>query len=179
WGEGRVVRGDLTRLPRRGAVQAVFSTAAFHWVLDHRRLFRGVFEALAPGGHLVAQFGGGPNLLVLRERIETLIADAAFAQFFADWSEPWYFADCEATAFRVHAAGFLDVQAWLEPAPVRLAGDHEYREFIERIVLAAWLERLPTPELHTAFLDALVAKARDDDPPFHLDYWRLNVTARR
>src|ERR1700730_1972856 len=31
-----------------------FSNAAFHWILDHPRLFRAIFEALRPSGWLVA-----------------------------------------------------------------------------------------------------------------------------
>jgi hypothetical protein len=39
------------------------------------------------------------------------------------------------------------------------------------------LARLPTPDLRRDFLDPLVDAAASDEPPFTLDYWRLNISA--
>jgi hypothetical protein len=35
------------------------------------------------------------------------------------------------------------------------------------------------PELQARFLDALTSQAATDDPAFELDYWRLNMQARK
>ncbi|MFL6115135.1 MAG: class I SAM-dependent methyltransferase, partial [Catenulispora sp.] len=43
------VLGDAQALPFVSAFDAVFSNATFHWVPDHDRLFRSVYDALAPG----------------------------------------------------------------------------------------------------------------------------------
>ena len=65
---------DLLHLPFRRAFDAVVSTAAFHWVLDHDRLFRNLHDVLVPGGWLEAQCGGGPNITRLRDRANALAA---------------------------------------------------------------------------------------------------------
>src|SRR5579863_5919184 len=51
---------ELTPADLDGAapVDAVFSTATFHWVPDHPRLFSNLAAILRPGGWLVAQCGG-------------------------------------------------------------------------------------------------------------------------
>src|SRR5437870_449863 len=49
------VRADLLALPFHPAFDGVFSTAVFHWIRDHERLFRELFRALKPGGWVVAQ----------------------------------------------------------------------------------------------------------------------------
>ena len=79
---GRVwfVRADGAGLPLRGAADVIFSTATFHWILDHDRLFRSLHAALAPGGRLVAQCGGGPNLARLIARMSALAAEPAYAR---------------------------------------------------------------------------------------------------
>ncbi len=41
---------DLTELELAEPVDAIFSNATFHWVLDHRRLFERLYAALAPAG---------------------------------------------------------------------------------------------------------------------------------
>ena len=39
-------------------VDAIFSTATFHWIVDHDRLFANLAAVLRPRGQLVAQCGG-------------------------------------------------------------------------------------------------------------------------
>ena len=37
----------------------------------------------------------------------------------------------------------------------------------------------PVEELRAEFIDSLTEQAATDDPPFSLDYWRLNLRGRR
>ncbi|HYR45160.1 MAG TPA: class I SAM-dependent methyltransferase, partial [Terriglobia bacterium] len=60
------VAADLLALPFCEVFDGIFSTASFHWVLDHDALFRNLFAALRSGGWFHAQCGGGPNLARLR-----------------------------------------------------------------------------------------------------------------
>src|SRR5262245_14427216 len=50
-----VVQQDLLELQVDEPVDAVISTATFHWIGDHDRLFTRLKAALKPGGRLVAQ----------------------------------------------------------------------------------------------------------------------------
>ena len=53
---------DLTELELDEPVDAVFSSAVFHWVLDHDALFAQLQGVLRPGGRLAAQCGGAGNV---------------------------------------------------------------------------------------------------------------------
>ena len=170
---------DLQTLILPTLVDAIFSTATFHWIPDHPRLFRHLRAALVPGGRLVAQCGGGPNLARLRDRMASLMASPPFAPFFAGWDGPWTFADDATTATRLHDAGFIEVATDLEPAPTVHADAATHRTFLTSVVLGSHLARLPDDATRHAFVDALVDLAATDDPPFALDYWRLNLRARR
>ncbi|HSL24076.1 MAG TPA: methyltransferase domain-containing protein [Vicinamibacterales bacterium] len=170
-----LVRASADSLPFAGQFDVVFSTATFHWVLDHEALFRSLFAALRPGGRLHAQCGGGPNLARLRGRAADLIRTPVFAPHFASgWREPWHYAEPDATKRQLREAGFTAVTAWLEPAPVTFPGAEEFRMFAEAVCLHPYLGRLPEP-LKVLFADALVNRAAADDPPFTLDYCRLNL----
>src|SRR3954454_13774735 len=46
---------DLLELELDAPVDAVLSTATFHWIADHDRLFTRLRDVLRPGGRLVAQ----------------------------------------------------------------------------------------------------------------------------
>ena len=173
-----VVQADGAALPFRRAFDAVFSGATFHWILDHGALFRSIVSALKPGGRLVAQCGGVGNLALLRARADRLRSTSPFAFFFQDWTEPWYYADVESTRRRLEAAGFVDINVWLEKAPTTFAGAHEFREFIATVCVRHHVDRLPPPE-RQLFLAELTMAAAEDSPAFTLDYSRLNIDARR
>ena len=50
------------RIPLAGPVDAILSTATFHWVPDHDALFANLAAVLRHGGFLVAQCGGVGNI---------------------------------------------------------------------------------------------------------------------
>jgi trans-aconitate methyltransferase len=169
---------DLLQLPFEHAFDAIVSTAAFHWVLDHDQLFRNLRQALAPGGWLEAQCGGGPNLVALRNRANTLMAAERFAQFFGGFREPWLFQHAEGAAAAMRRAGFIEIETSAEAAPTVLDNADQYREFVRNIILRRHLENLPNEDLRAEFMAILTDQAAADDPPFFLDYWRLNLRAR-
>jgi trans-aconitate 2-methyltransferase len=160
-------------------VDLVLSTAAFHWVLDHERLFAGLFDVLKPGGWLVAQCGGGPNLDHLLHRAADLTTRPRFAPYFENWVGPWEFADDSTTAKRLKKAGFVEIETSLESAPTKMHDAAAYREFLTNVILRSHLNRIPDPNLRLAFVDHLTELAEADNPPFLLDYWRLNMKAQR
>lgn len=172
------VRGDGVSLPFAGAFDAVFSTATFHWIADHDALFASIATALAPGGRLVAQCGGGPNLRTLLDRAHALMESPRFAHYFRGWSDPWNFADVRTTMDRLRHAGFSAIQVSLEPAPTTLPDAEAYSDFLSCVCVRHHVDRLPAEE-RPAFLDALTAQAATDPEPFTLDYWRLNLAATK
>lgn len=173
------VRADAAALPFARAADAIFSTATFHWVLDHDRLFRSLFAVLRPRGRLVAQCGGVNNLAVVHARCERLMAEPPFAPHFSRWTHPWEFADARTTARRLAAAGFLEVETDVHPSPVPFTDAGAYREFVEHVICRPHLAFLPDDALRRRFMDRLVAEAALDSPPFELDYTRLNLRARK
>lgn len=173
-----MVRADAARLPFAEAFDVVFSTATFHWVLDHDTLFSSVFGALRPGGRLHAQCGGGPNLARLLSRAGGLTGCSRFSRYFGDFRPAWLFAAPDETAARLHRVGFEDTVVALEPAPVSFENAEAFQTFVDHVCLQPYLSHLPET-LRRPFSDELVSQAFSDSPPFTLDYWRLNVSAMR
>jgi trans-aconitate 2-methyltransferase len=175
-GATSLVRADASALPFGRSLDLVFSTATFHWVHDHDRLFSSIFRALKPGGRLVAQCGGGPNLQRLYRRASALMGRAAFAGYFGGWRPPWHFADAATTGRRLETAGFVGVVTELYPSPVSFDSVETYRAFLTTVCVRHHVARLP-PELQGEFTAQLAAEAARDDPPLTLDYWRLDMHA--
>lgn len=170
--------GTLTPEQVGGPVDLVFSTATFHWILDHPRLFRALFQVLKPGGLLLAQCGGGPNLERLLARAQSLMKTPELTPYFEGWPGPWEFATDRTTADRLEAAGFVDVVTWLYEAPTPMDDAETYRSFLTNVIMGEHLARLPEAK-RTTFIDTLTTEAATEDPPFVFDYWRLNMRARR
>ncbi len=173
------VEADLAALDLDRVADAVFSAATFHWVLDHDRLFGGLFRALRPGGRLVAQCGGAANLRDTLQRVSALMREPPFALHFEGWRNHWNFAGPEETLGRLTKAGFEEPRAWLEEAPTPFPDGAAYRRFVRSVVLRGHLDRLPGEPLRSRFLDAVEEEAALARPPFTLDYVRLNLEARR
>jgi trans-aconitate 2-methyltransferase len=180
-GAGRIrfLRRDLLELELDAELDGVFSTATFHWVHDHDRLFRNLFHALKPGGRLCVQCGGGPNLARAHRHAEALMRSDAYAGYFHDWAEPWHFATAEQTEGRLERAGFAEVKAWISPAPTSFPGPDALGEFMRTVILRRHLDRIPDAGRRDTFLAAVVEQLGRDDPPWTLDYWRLNFDAVR
>jgi SAM-dependent methyltransferase len=167
---------DLAALPLVEAVDVVFSNATLHWLHDHDRLFVNQFRVLKPGGRIQAQCGEDRTSRASANAPPSSMRAPDYARSFERWREPWNFADPITTAERLRTAGFRDIETGLEPAPTRFDDEETYRAFLVEVVIAHYLAPLPDDETRARFTDALVAQARQDDPPLVLDYWRLNLS---
>ncbi len=163
---------DLTELSLPEPVDAVFSNATFHWIMDHDALFAALHRSMKPGATLVAQCGGRGNIDAFRKLADEVAFEAPFAPYFADWKGVWNYAGDGETAERLNRAGFTDVQTWLEPKPVTPA---EPRAFVQTVCLVRHLDFLPE-ERRGPFIDQVLERAGD---PLVLGYVRLNMTATR
>jgi trans-aconitate 2-methyltransferase len=161
---------DLLELELEEPVDAILSTATFHWIADHERLFRRLRGALRSGGALVAQCGGEGNIEDLRASGRAVLWREPYAEHLIGWRPPWNYAGAETTRERLLAAGFAAADCWLAPAPQR--PEHP-REFLSTIIFEPYLRRLPEP-LGERFIDELLELIGE---PVTVDYVRLNIDA--
>jgi trans-aconitate 2-methyltransferase len=171
-GDGRLELrlADLLELELAEPVDAVLSTATFHWIADHDMLFRRLHAGLRAGGRLVAQCGGQGNIDGLRGRARAVQQREPYAAHFSDWRAPWNYAAASPTRERLLRAGFAEAQCWLAPAPSR--PEHP-REFLATIVLGPHVQHLPE-RLREPFMDDVLAELGE---PVIVDYVRLNIDA--
>ncbi len=165
-----VVQADLLALSPadlrgRAPVGAVLSTATFHWVLDHDRLFANLAAVMAPGAPLEAQCGAAGNIARLLEAVRATGAERAGT---------WLYATPEDTRRRLEAAGFDHIEVWTHPEPTPLERGEELETYLGTVCLRAHVADLPDAE--RARVLHRVAEAM---PEPVIDYVRLNISARR
>jgi trans-aconitate 2-methyltransferase len=151
-------------LPIHRPVDAILSTATFHWVPDHDALFRNLAAVLRPRGRLVAQCGGVGNIASIQAVLAT-IGDG--------WLGDVHFETPEATARRLEAAGFVDVDCWLSDEPTTFEPGEPFETYLRTVVLGSHVARLPEPE-RAAFVQEVARRLAEP----RIDYVRLNIGAR-
>ena len=158
------VRADLEQpLPIDEPVDAVLSTATFHWVPDHDALFANLAAVLRPGGMLVAQCGGFGNVPPCSE----LQTDVHPGFHRSTTSRPPK-RRATGSAIRVRR-----IETWLSDART-VDTPAQSRPSSRTVCLRTFLDELPA-EAREPFVKAVAARM----PELTLDYVRLNITARR
>jgi trans-aconitate 2-methyltransferase len=167
-----LVLADLVELELERPVDLVFSSAVFHWIGDHERLFARLHDALRPGGALLAQCGGQGNIADVRRALARVRPEEPFAAHLAGWDGPWNYSPPHLACERLEAAGFVDVRAGTH---IEVVAPDDPGSFMRTIILGGHLDRLP-PECH----DRFVARVGEEmERPEELRYVRLTLTARR
>lgn len=166
----RFVRQDLLALLPAdlgddSPVDAVLSTATFHWVTDHDRLFANLAAVLRPGGQLVAQCGAEGNVANVVAAVRSLGVERAGT---------WLYATPAETQARLLRAGFVDVAVWSHPEPTTLAPGDPLVDFLQAVILREHVATL-APGERRPFVER-VAEAMGEPV---IDYVRLNMVARR
>lgn len=166
-GDDRVtyVLADLQApLPVDPPVDAVLSTATFHWVLDHEALFRHLAAVMRPGSQLAAQCGGRGNIASL---------EAALGAMGAGFTGRKHYAGPEETRARLDAAGFTDIHAWLHEEPTPVPAE-EVEDYLAAICLGDHVEGMGDEE-RERFVHEVATRL----PEPVIDYVRLDIRARR
>ncbi len=153
-------------------VDALFSTATFHWIMDHELLFSRIHDVLRPGGRLVAQCGGAGNVAEHARDIVEVATSPEYVGYFDGMTVMWNFATPEETEERLRNAGFGEVSCWLEDKPIQPS---KPLEFTTTVTMGPHLSRLPE-DLRQPFAEAVLERSRD---PLVLNYVRLNIDGRR
>jgi trans-aconitate 2-methyltransferase len=168
--EATYLVADLAELEVEEPVDLIFSTATFHWVLDHERLFQRLRATLRQDGRLVAQCGGLGNVAEHARAIAAVASRPEYAPHFGGMTTMWNFAGPEETEARLREAGFSEARCWLEPKPVTPA---DPLRFTMTVTLGPHLARLPE-EKRLPFAEAVLQLSPQ---PLTLDYVRLNIEA--
>ncbi|QIN81298.1 methyltransferase domain-containing protein [Rubrobacter tropicus] len=174
----RVEHQDLLELTVEEPVDLVFSTATFHWIGDHRRLFDRLAGVLKPGGRLAAQCGGEGNISRATRATREVMGRDRFRGYFEGWDDDKNYAGAGETKERLEAAGFEGVETWLHEELTGFGSVGELTRFLAAVVLGGHLERLPEEE-REPFAAAVAGEIVAEDGETLLDYVRLNMMATR
>ncbi|MEZ4328101.1 MAG: methyltransferase domain-containing protein [Polyangiales bacterium] len=172
--DARLVDGEA--LTFDGEFDAVFSSAALHWMPDADGVSAGVFRALRPGGRFVAEQGGFGCVAAVRVALGSAMERAGVD---ASGADPWYFPTPEHHRAVLERAGFVVDEIVLVARPTVLnAGFAGWLETFGRAQLARVPEARRAEVLAHA-VARLEATLRDEQGRDVADYTRLRFRAHK
>ncbi|NJO77891.1 MAG: class I SAM-dependent methyltransferase [Cyanobacteria bacterium RM1_2_2] len=158
------------------SLDAVFSNAALHWILEPDVVISNIHQALKPGGRFVAELGGKGNVQTIIAALNQALIDLSIPTTFR---HPWYFPSISDYTTRLERQGFEVTGAWLFDRSTRLeAGEAG---------LANWLQMFAnsqlgqlTPEQQDQVIGLVETQLRPilyQEDAWMADYRRLRVVA--
>ena len=174
-GRVRVERQDLLELDAGEPADLIFSTATFHWILDHDHLFRQLSKNLKSGGLLATQCGGTGNVARMLTMVEEVMEEKRFQEAFDGWSDEKYFADPETTKARLEKAGFEKTEIWLHEEPTEFDSVEKLARYLKTVILRQHVAVLPEDEQDDFVRE--VAERMSEEGSLIVDYVRLNMLA--
>ena len=161
---------DAAQLKFGEALDAAFSNATLHWVLDKERAARAIWFALKSGGRFAGEMGGEGNLARLREALDDVLVARGYGP--PTYAANWYPAVEEFVAI-YEQAGFRDIDARLIERPTPL--DHGVAAWVTTF-RAGWLDRAGVPRDERQSIAEAVAERVGSDTA---DYVRLRFIMRK
>jgi trans-aconitate 2-methyltransferase len=160
------VEADLAApLPLEEPVDAILSTATFHWIRDHDALFANLAAAVRPGGRLEAQCGGAGNVDSIGRALVELGHDPFGSKRYASPEE---------TTERLERAGFEGVECWLHAEPTPFDTLEDLETYLATVILGDRVATM-TPDEGRGFVHEVAVRM----PALEIDYVRLNIRAAR
>lgn len=170
--------GMEQQVARFGQFDAVFSSAALHWVSDPDAVASGIFALLKDGGRFVGEMGGAGNLAILRAGLKEEFQARGYP---APVSDSNWFPSCEEFT-RLHwVVGFTDVQVERIDQPTDLPDGisgwiRNYRDVMFNGAMVPEWER---EEMAGAIEARLSPELRRPGGTYFADYVRLRFSMRK
>ncbi len=173
--------GSIADFRASGEYSVVFSNAAFHWVKDHRAIFKACFDALVPSGQLVVQMPANEDE-TSKLSLDRLVREEPWETLLEGLQEPFpRVTSGEDYRRMLETVGFEQVECYYRTFEHPMDSPAEIVEFYRSTALRPFLRKL-TPEHHDAFLAAFareLEQAYGTDGPLMFPFRRLFIWARR
>jgi len=173
-------RADLQSFRLPDTADCFFSNAAMHWVLDHRVMFKNIYDTLKPGGVLACQMAFcGPHNTPWYEQLHELLQSLPYRGHDADMVSPVERIDPRQELDALLEVGFE--VTLLEPHThiFTFGSTAEHRLFMEKVILRGPLRHIPVESLRKVLIEQAIAYSDNTVGPLKQCYESLRCIARK
>jgi trans-aconitate methyltransferase len=173
---------DARELNFNSRFDVILSNAALHWVDNHIKILKGMYNSLKEGGRILLQMGGKGNVEEAFFAINKTIEDFRWKDYFSNFKFPYYF-------FGVEEYNDFLLQAKFKKSRIELIEkdmQHKGKEGIKGWIKTTWLpyiENVPQQE-REIFIEELLKNFVKNFPPdergiYHVKAMRLIAEAEK
>lgn len=173
---------DINAMDFSEEFDVIFSNAALHWILDHRKLLAASYRALKPEGKLLWNFAGQGNCSNFFAVVGDLMKQPPYQTFFQNFSWPWYMPSLEEYRSLVEQTGFSNIQVTEQNADRFFPDADSMIAWIDQPSLVPFLAPLPD-QLKTSFreetIHKMLARTQQTDGRCFETFRRIQVQAQK
>ena len=158
----------------------IFSNAALHWVLDHRRLHDRCLEALRPGGRVRFNFAGEGNCSNFFAVARQVMQEERFHGLFLEFRWPWYMPSIDSYHDLVNQIGYSSFKVWGEVAD-RHFSEEELVGWIDQPSIVPFLQHIPEDKragFRDRVVETMLRRTREPDGSYFETFRRVNLEAQ-
>lgn len=143
-GEIHFFRMDALNLSESGKYDLIFSNSALHWILDAKKMYALLFEALQPNGTLAVHQGGKDCYIGLHKIVRKAIDNLGYGKYFENWQFPAFYPTKDELKDLLEKTGFRNISI----ESVQSNGDEHTNlvENFEKASMISYRQQLKTEE---------------------------------
>lgn len=161
----------------KSSLDAVFSNAALHWVLNKQKAIESMFDSLKTGGRLVLEMGGKDNVNGIVSALKSTLVKHGYVK--EAGINTWYFPSLSAYTSLLESKGFRVTYAAHYDRETKLQdNDNGIKDWL-KMFGGAYLKGINESETEK-ILDEVQANLKDThfrEGNWYADYKRLRIVA--
>lgn len=171
---------DINEISYIGEFGFVFSNATLHWIKDHKKLLISIYQALKSKGALRFNFGADGNCSYFYKVIRQAMSEKQYAQYFKDFSWPWFMPTIETYQQLAKEAEFSQIEIWGENADRYFENSEAMIKWIDQPSIVPFLRCIPEAgktDFRNYVVDQMIEETKQKDGTCFETFRRVNVKA--
>lgn len=160
----------------------IFSNAALHWVLDHKKLLTNVSNALTDAGVIRFNFAGDGNCSHFYKVIEQAMAEPQFKSFFHSFSWPWFMPTLQKYTEIISEIELTAIEIWEENADRFFETEETMIKWIDQPSIVPFLKHIPNEKQHSFrnyVVERMVKETKNNSDTCFETFRRINIKAKK
>ncbi len=171
---------DINEINYINEFDFIFSNATLHWVKDHTKLLKNIFQALKTNGVLRFNFAADGNCSYFFKVIRQAMSEKEYIQYFKEFSWPWFMPTVETYQKLAKEAEFTQIEIWGENADRYFEDSEAMTKWIDQPSIVPFLKCIPEAE-KTVFrnyvVEQMIEETKQKNGTCFETFRRVNVKA--
>jgi trans-aconitate 2-methyltransferase len=160
----------------------VFSNAALHWIINHKKLLTNTCKALKKNGIVRFNFAGDGNCSTFFTVIKKVMGLNEFKDNFKDFQWPWYMPAINEYKVLVDTCDFNDIRIWEENADRFFPTKDDMIKWIDQPSIVPFLKlvnKKKKEKFRNIVVDEMVKRTEQSDGRCFETFRRINVYTKK